>query len=178
MAANPGQVMHGAIKAVVDMQSDCIKLFEDLEKDKLAGLKSFYGNVVALDLGQAMSRRRYVAQTLARLYYRDGDESQMLGLNACFYDFTQPQFIEPVLIAARLTYSGKLIDASERSERGWDPWYAYFNWTTEKRYSEAITISRPPKRATLERVVLAASPLYDIRTLEAALTLLSLVGGL
>ena len=58
MAANPGQVMHGAIKAVVDMQCDCIKLFEDLEKYRLAGLKSFYGNAVALDLGQAMSRRR------------------------------------------------------------------------------------------------------------------------
>ena len=37
MAANPGQVMHGAIRAVVDMQSDCIKLFEDLEKTNWPG---------------------------------------------------------------------------------------------------------------------------------------------
>jgi hypothetical protein len=37
MAANPGQVMHGAIKAVVDMQSDCIKLLKTWKKTNWPG---------------------------------------------------------------------------------------------------------------------------------------------
>jgi hypothetical protein len=147
-----------------------------LEKDKLSGLQSFYNNAVALDLGQALSRRKYVAQMIARLYLRNGCETEMLGLNCCFYDFDNPALVEPILVAARLTYKPKPIDASERNLRGWDPWYAFLVWNKETPYNETITIENPPKRHTIERVVVAAAPLFSINNLEAAAALVDSVG--
>jgi hypothetical protein len=176
MATEQGQSMYKAIKAVISMQADCIKLIEDLEKDKLSGLQPFYGTVVALDLGTALYRRRYVAQVIARMYLRDACQTEMLGLNCCFYDFDNPAFVEPILVAARLTYRQKVVDAGERNLRGWDPWYAFLVWNKEKKYNSPITIENPQKRDTVERVIVAAAPLFSINNLEAASALVDLVG--
>lgn len=99
----------------------------------------------------------------------------MLGLNFCFYDFDNPTLAEPILVAARLTYKPVAIDLRERNLRGWDTWYAFLVWNQERRYNEAMVVN-PKKRATIERVMVAAAPVFSIRNLESASALVDLVG--
>jgi len=68
MEGNPGKQIVLAMKAVANMHSDCIKLFEDLDK-AFPSLKSFYNTVVTLELGSSMSARSYLAGGLIRLYH-------------------------------------------------------------------------------------------------------------
>ncbi len=175
MEISPGSQIVLAMKSIVKMHSDCIKLFEDLDKSML-GFKSFYNNVVTLELGSSMSARRYLAEGLIRLYFRPGDENEFLSVNICFYDLNDPRFVEPIFVVARITYEPMAVDQREKLKRGWDPWYAFLSWIPERRYGEAVTIQRPKKRDTIETITVAAAPLFTIRTLESAVALIDLVG--
>ena len=80
MNSSPGEQMVLAMRSVLKMQSDSIKLFEDLDKS-MPGLESFYRNVVTLGLGNSMSSRHYLAEGLIRLYFRPGNKTDFLGIN-------------------------------------------------------------------------------------------------
>jgi hypothetical protein len=43
-------------------------------------------------------------------------------------------------------------------------------------YNQPILIEKPPKRPTIERVTVAAAPLYSVVTLADALSIIDLVG--
>ncbi|SFS05488.1 hypothetical protein SAMN05421771_1088 [Granulicella pectinivorans] len=170
-----GKQMGKAIRAVLDMHADCIKLLRDLDK-ALPEYESLLGNVVALNMGSSISRRAYLAEGLIRLYVRKGDSSRVLGVNLCFYDENDPTFIEPIMAVANTQYLVGPADTQEKLKRGWDPWYAFLAWAPERLYGEAITIDKPAKRSSIEKTIVAATPLYAIKSLAAATRLIDLVG--
>lgn len=55
MGAEYGKQMGLAIRAVLDMQTDCIKLIQDVDR-ALVDYTSYYGNVVTLNLGSSISQ--------------------------------------------------------------------------------------------------------------------------
>lgn len=175
MANDQGEQMLMAVKAVIGMHKDSIKLLEDLDKE-MRGFVSFYGNTVTLDLGSALYKRRYVAEGLIRLYVRSPQANEMLGVNICFENGEDPHFTEPVLVIARITYDPGNIDQKEKLDRGWDPWYAFLEWAPERKYKERIIVNRPPKRPRIEEAILAAIPLFSVHDIEQARDLISLVG--
>lgn len=176
MEDNPGKQMVLAMKAVANMHSDCIKLFEDFDK-AFPNLKSFYNNVVTLELGSSMSLRSYLAGGLIRLYHEPHNEAEFLSVNICFFDLSDPRLTEPLFVVARISYEPGTIDQKEKLKRGWDPWYAFLSWVPDRKLGEAITIDRPKQRETIEKVTVAAAPLLNIHTIAEALTLVNLVGG-
>jgi hypothetical protein len=176
MEDNPGKQMVLAMKAVANMHSDCIKLFEDLDK-AFPSLKSFYNNVVTLELGSSMSVRCYLAAGLIRLYHEPRNEAEFLSVNICFFDPNDPRFTEPLFVVARISYEPGPIDQKEKLKRGWDPWYAFLSWAPDRKLGEAMPIDRPKQREAIEQVTVAAAPLLNIHTLADALNLVNLVGG-
>jgi hypothetical protein len=164
-----------AMKAVYKMHSDCIKLFEDLDKS-LNGFKSLYNHVVTFGLGNSMVSSRFVADGLTRLYSRPGNNTDFLGVNICFYDVNDPQFVEPILVAAKISYEPDTMEPAEKLKRCWDPWFAFLEWAPTRSYYEAMTINRPSKRGTIEEITVAAVPLFNITSLESALALIDIVG--
>src|SRR5665213_1218090 len=163
MDADYGQQMGKAIRAVLEMQEDCIKLFHDMDK-ALDDYVSLLGNVVALDLGISMARRAYLAKSLARLYIRKGNEDRVLGANICFYDQSDKKFVEPVFVVANIRYIPGPSDPQEKLKRGWDPWNVFLNWVPpdQRIYGKAITIAELSKRPNIEQVTVAAAPLYSM----------------
>jgi len=177
MEDNPGKQMVLAMKAVANMHSDCIKLFEDLDK-AFPSLKSFYNTVVTLELGSSMSAHRYyLAEGLIRLYHEPHNEAEFLSVNICFFDLNDPRFTEPLFVVARISYEPVAIDQKEKLKRGWDPWYAFLSWAPDRKLGEAMPIDRPKQREAIEKVIVAAAKLLDIHTIADALTLVNLVGG-
>ena len=99
MENSPGKQMVLAMTAVANMHSDCIKLFEDLDK-AIPSLKSFYNTVVTLDLGSSMSARQYLAEGLIRLYHAPHNQADFLSVNICLFDINDPRFTEPLFVVA------------------------------------------------------------------------------
>jgi len=171
----PGEQMMFAMKAVANMQSDCIQLFEDLDK-ALPGLKSFYNTVVTLDLGYTMSARRYLAEGLIRLYHSPENDAEFLSINICFFDLNDPRFTEPIFVVARISYEPTSVDQKEKTKRGWDPWYAFLSWSPERKYGEPVTIERPKQREAIEKIAVIAAPLLTINSIDDAIALIDKVG--
>ena len=177
MENSPGKQMVLAMTAVANMHSDCIKLFEDLDK-AIPSLKSFYNTVVTLDLGSSMSARQYLAEGLIRLYHAPHNEADFLSVNICLFDINDPRFTEPLFVVARINYEPGAVDQKEKLKRGWDPWYAFLSWVPERKLGEAMTLDRPKQRKAIERITVAAVPLLDVHTITDATALIDLVGGL
>jgi len=175
MEDNPGKQMVLAMKAIANMHSDCIKLFEDLDK-ALPNLRSFYNNVVTLELGNSMSARRYLAEGLIRLYHAPHNEAEFLSVNICLFD-NDPRFTEPLFVVARISYEPGAVDQKEKVKRGWDPWYAFLSWAPERKLGEAMMLDRPKQRGAIEKITVAGLPLLDIHTIADAVALIDLVGG-
>ncbi len=116
MDAEYGKQMGRAIRAVLDMHADCVKLLSDLDKT-LVEYESIFGNVVALNQGITISRRAYIAEGLIRLYARRSDADRVLGINICFYDENDPEFVEPILVVANTRYQTKTADPQEKLKR-------------------------------------------------------------
>lgn len=172
MGAEYGKQMGLAIRAVLDMQADCIKLIQDMDR-ALGDYTSYYGNVVTLNLGSSISKRTYLAEGLIRLYVRPGREERILGLNICFYDQNDRRFTEPIFVIADITYLQGHADPTEKLKRGWDPWYLFLAWgAADRPYHKRQTITKPVKRPHIEQAVVVAAPLYDIVSLEAAMSLI------
>jgi hypothetical protein len=173
MESNYGKQMGKAIRAVLDMQDDCIRLFHDLDK-AFSEYRSLNGNIVAPDQGSSIARRQYIAAGLIRCYVRTGREEQVLGINICFYGDAKLE--EPIFVAANTRYRTSTPDAREKLEMAWDPWYAFLRWSEHRVYGTPVVIENPSKRSTIEQVTVAAAPLYSITSLEAALQIVDLVG--
>ncbi len=173
METSYGKQIGKAIRAVLDMHEDCIRLFHDLDK-AFPEYRSVYGNIVTLNQSSSISRRQYVTEVLIRLYARPGGEEQILGLNICFHDGAKLE--EPIFVAANTRYRTSARDAREKMAIGWDPWDAFLNWSPQRVYGTPVTIEHPSKRSPIEQVTVAAAPLYSITSLSAALELIGLVG--
>jgi hypothetical protein len=171
METDYGKQMGKAIRAVLDMQDDCIRLIHDLDKS-LSEYESLMGNAVTLGLGSSIYKRTYLAEGLIRLYRRKTKEDQVLGVNICFYD--DSKVVEPLFIVANTRYLAGVPE--ENTKKGWDPWYAFLSWSPERVFNMPITIEKPSKRSNIELVTVAAAPLYTILNLEAATRLIDLVG--
>jgi len=175
MGTEQGKQLGIALKAVLEMQSDCTKLIEDLDKFMM-GYRSLYGSVVTLDLGSTIGRRTYVAEGLIRLYARPEEDARVLCINICFYDRNDPKFEEPILVAANISYQPAPPDQTEKLKRGWDAWHSFLDWAPERIYDQPITLARPPKRPTIETVTLAATPLFGVKNIDDVKKLVELVG--
>ena len=175
MGADYGKKMTEAMTAVRGKHADCIRLFRDLDRS-LSSYESLYGNVVTLNLGSSISRQSYIAEGLIRLYAPKSNEQQVIGVNICFYDQNDPSLLEPLFVAARTQYMTGASDPQEKLRKGWDPWYAFLDWSPQRVYNQVITIERPAKRPSIDKVFVAATPLYSVITLEAALAVVDLIG--
>jgi hypothetical protein len=177
MEADYGKQMGKAIRAVLEMHADCIRLFHDMDK-ALDDYESLLGNVVALNQGTTIGRREFIAEGLIRLYVRKGSEDRVLGVNICFYDQNDKKFVEPIIVVANIRYLPSSSDPQEKLKKVWDPWHAFLSWIKpdQRIYGEAITIEKPSKRPSVEQITVAAAPLYTITSLKAAMQLVDLVG--
>lgn len=164
-----------AVKAVIGMHEDSIKLLEKFDKE-MPGFVSLFGDAVTLDLGSSLSKRKYVAESLVRLYVHSTHANEMLGVNICFENGDGPDFTEPVLVIARITYAPGITDQKELLDRGKDPWHAFHDWAPERKYMKRIALVRPPKRPSIVEAIVAAIPLFSVHTIEQAKDLISLVG--
>ncbi len=174
MDTEQGKKMGSAIRAVLEMQSNCIRLFGDLDK-ALSDLQPISGNAVTSGIGIAMNAPQlYLAQFLFRLYAPAGSKHRVLGLNVWFHNHPKRLCDEPVFVAAKVKYVPETPDNKEESWRAWDPTAAFFDWSSERAFGEAMTVS--PHRGTIESIVVAAVPLYSITSLEAAVRVIDLVG--
>jgi hypothetical protein len=171
METDYGKQMGKALRAVRDMHDDCIRLIHDLDK-ALNGYESLMGNVVTLGLGSAIYKRTYLAEGLIRLYRRKSKEDHVLGVNICFYD--DLRVVEPIFIVANIHYFAGVPE--ENTKKGWDPWFAFLEWSPERTFNKALSIEKPSKRPNIELVTVAAAPLYTILNLEAATHLIDMVG--
>jgi len=174
MSNDYGKQMAEAMTAIRGMHSDCVRLFRDLDRN-LSSYESLYGNVVTLNLGSSISRQVYLAEGLIRLYIPRGNEQQVLGINICFFDENDSAFVEPLFVAANTRYVTATSDPQEKIRKGWDPWNAFLDWSPQRLYSQPILIEKP-KRASVERVTVAAAPLYSVATLTDALSIIDMVG--
>lgn len=174
METEYGKQIGVAIRAVLDMQSDCIRLFHDLDK-ALNDLRPLLGNLVTTGNGSSINAPQlYLAQYLCRLYAPIGSEHHVLGFNICFHNFPKRQFPEPIFVTANVEYDPATPDRQEELLRTWDPWAAFLDWNSDSEFGKAIETS--PRRGTIEKIVVAAVPLYSITSLEAALKVVDLVG--
>ena len=171
-----GKLMGLAIKAILDLQSDCIKLFRDLDKElELGDLQAISGNTITTGLGSSItSPGLYVAQYLYRLYAPEDSKHHVLGVNICLHDHNSKRyFAEPLFIAANVRYDPTLADES-LATRSWDPWAAFLDWNSDRSYGKVLDV--PPGRSTIEKIVVVAVPLYSITSIQAAIQAINLVG--
>jgi hypothetical protein len=171
-----GKLMGRAIKAMLEMQSDCIKLFRDLDKElELNDLRAISGNVITTGLGSSItSSGLYLAQYLYRLYAPQHSKHHVLGVNICLHNQDgRRYFEEPLFIAANVRYDPTQDDES-LATRSWDPWSAFLDWNSDRSHGKVLDVS--PRRSTIERIVVVAVPLYAITSIEAAIQTINLVG--
>jgi len=174
MESEYGKQLGIAVRAVLDMQADSIRLFRDLDK-ALDDLRPLLGNLVTTNIGSSInSNQLYLAAYLFRLYAPLGADHRVLGLNICFHAHPNRHFEEPYFLAANILYDPATPDRPEQLQRAWDPWSAYLDWNTDWSYGKALEIA--PRRGTIEKIVVAAAPLYSVTSLEAAMRTINLVG--
>ncbi len=174
MEIERGKLMGIAIRAMLEMQADCIRLFRDLDKS-LGDLRPLLENLVTTNLGSSINAKQlFVAEYLFRLYAPVGQDYRVLGLNACFHNHPKRQFPEPIFLAANVQYDPAKPDRPEQLQRAWDPWSAYFDWSTDRSFGKALEVA--PRRGTIEKIVVAAAPLYSIISIESAMKIINLVG--
>lgn len=174
METDYGKQMGSAIGAVLDMQSDCIRLLRDLDK-ALDPIRPLMGNLVTSGNGSSInSPQLYLTQYLFRLYAPVNANYRVLGLNLCFHDHPHRRFPEPIFVVANAEYDPAVPDRQEELQRAWDPWSAFFDWNSERTLGKALATS--PRRGSIQKITVAAVPLYSINSLSAAIETIDLVG--
>ena len=171
--------MGQAIKAVLDMQGDCIRLFRDLDKAlELDSLRAISGNNITTGLG-GNSITSPPGSFLARYFYRFYSLASLkhsfLGVNICFHDHGREgeSSPEPLFIAANIQYDPEQAEESFAT-KSWDPWIAFLDKNPEGIYGTAIAIS--PWRSNIKRIAVTASPLFSIRSIDDAIRVINVVG--
>jgi len=174
MELDHGKQVGIAIRVVLDMQSDCIRLFHDLDR-ALNELRPLLGNLVTTGLSTSINASKlYISQWLFRLYASKVANHRVLGVNICIHDHPTNRFEEPLFVVANVGYDPATPDRQEELQRSWDPWSAFLDWNEDRCYGKALAVS--PKRATIQSIVVAAVPLYSIASLDIALQTIDLVG--
>ena len=103
----------------------------------------------------------------------------VLCINICFFNGNDPKFEEPILVRQLTSFMRQHSTGSNcKLKRGWDAWYAFFDWAPERVYDQPITLTRPPKRPTIESLVVAAVPLFEMKNIDDVKKLVELVGRL
>jgi len=176
METENGNLVGSAIRAILEMQSDCIKLFHDLDnKFELNGLQAISGNTVTTELGSSLtSPGLYLATYLYTLYAPQYSKHHILGVNICFHNQgSKEYFAEPLFIAANIQYD--LTQADEPlAIKSWDPWLAILVWNSDKSLGNVLDVS--PRRSAIKKILVVAVPLYSITSIEAAIETIDLVG--
>jgi hypothetical protein len=176
METERGKQIGAAIRAVLEMQSDCIRLFRDLDKH-LSDLQPLAGmdNIVTTNLGASINAKQlFLAEYFFRLYSPTNASHRILGVNVCFHDHPKRHFSEPLFVVANSRYMDTKPDRAEELWRSWDPWAAWLDWTTDKEFGKALEVTH--RRPTLEKIVVAAVPLFSITSLDDAVRIINLVG--
>ena len=176
LGTDNGKLMGSAIKAVLDMQSDCVKMFRDLDKQlELSDLRQISGNTITTGLGSSItSPGLYLSQYLYRLYAPRGSLQSVLGINICFHDHNVKRyFIEPLFIAANISYEATQTDEA-LAVKSWDPWAAYLDWNQDRTFGTALDVN--PGRSGISKIAVVAVPLYSITSIEVAVRTINLVG--
>lgn len=174
METEQGKQLGMAIQAVLLMQADCVRLFRDLDK-ALNELQPLPGITVTAGAGYALSAPQlYLPLLLFRRYAPAGAKHRVLGINVCLHDHPKRLFDEPIFVAANVQYNPAAPDTNEESYRVWDPWSAFLDWNSDRTFGKALTV--PPGRSMIEKIDVAAAPLYFITSLDAAIGIIDLVG--
>lgn len=171
METERGKLMGIAIRAMLEMQADCIRLFRDLDK-ALDGMRPLLDNLVTTNLGSSINAKQlFLAEYLFRLYAPVGQDHRVLGLNACFHNHPKRFFAEPLFLAANVLYDPAKPDRPEQIQRAWDPWSAYFDWSTDRTIGKVLEVA--PQRGTIQKIVVIAAPLYSLTSIEDAMNLVN-----
>ena len=176
METENGKLMGSAIRAILDMQSDCIKLFRDLDKElELKDLQAISGNVITTGLGSSINTPGlYLAEYLYRLYAPKHSKHHVLGVNICFHNYTSKKyFAEPLFIAANVRYDPTQAD-EPLATKCWDPWAAFLDWNSDRSLGNVLDLS--PRRPTIKKIVVVAVPLYSITSIQDAIETVDLIG--
>ena len=172
MVDEAGLRMGAALRAVLQMQADSVKLLRDLDRG-LQGYKSLFGNYVTSGIGSSINTQGFLADGMFRHYSVDGKWGRSLAATICFFDLKRPErLLEPVFVAANLEYIDPDPDPGEKQKRAWDAWYAYVEWAPGRKFNEVIILDNPEQRESLARVEFVAAPLYSITDLQVATSLL------
>jgi len=176
METENGKLMGSAIRAMLEMQSDCIKLFRDLDKRlELSELQAISGNTITTGLGSSItSPGLYLASYLYRLYARRDSTNDVLGVNIALHDQNARRyFSEPLFIVANIRYDPTHSDESP-AQRSWDPWSAFLDWSSDRSYGKRMEVL--PGRNTIRKIFVAAVPLYSVNSIQAAIQAIDIVG--
>lgn len=174
MGTEIGKQVGLAIQAVLQMQADCVRLFRDLDK-ALNELRPISGNTVTAGTGYSMNASQlYLPKILFRRYALSGAEHLVLGVSVWLHNHPGIPLEEPIFIVGNVQYTPEAPDSNEESWRPWDPLAAFWDWSSERTFSQPSTVT--PKRSTIVKIVVAAEPLYSINSLEAALKVIDMVG--
>lgn len=174
MGTEIGKQMGLAIQAVLRMQEDCVRLFRDLDK-ALDKLRPISGNTITAGTGYSMNAPQlYLPKLLFRRYAPSGSDHLVLGVSAWFHNHPERASDEPLFIVGNVQYTPEAPDSNEESCRPWDPLAAFWDWGSARTFGQALTVD--PKRSTITKIVVAAEPLYSINSIEAARSVIDLVG--
>src|SRR5580698_3737311 len=108
-----GKQMAMALKAVLKMHSDSSKLLLDLDRT-MQGYRSLFDNIATTNLSYDVKRGKYMADGLFRHYVRDNDELEVRAVNICFCDENDHNFMEPIFVAAHLSYVSAAANMQEK----------------------------------------------------------------
>jgi|SRR5579862_3444284 len=174
MGTETGKQVGLAIQAVLGMQADCIRLFRDLDK-ALNELRPISGNTVTAGNSASINATQlYLPKLLFRRYARPGADHMVLGVSVWMHNYPERSFDEPIFIVGNVQYTPEAPDSNEDSWRPWDPLAAFWDWSAERTFGQGLNVA--PKRSSIEKIVVAAEPLYSIDCLEAALRVIDTVG--
>jgi hypothetical protein len=156
-----GTQMLLALKAVRTMHADSSRLLLDLDR-ALVGYKSIYGSFATMDLSYDIKRASFMSEGLLRHWVHSSRPDTVIAVNIAFWD-DNAGLNEPFFIAAKLLYADALQTTPDRN-KAWDPWYAYLNWTNQRKLNEIVEAKPPEKRADILRAVSIGVPLSSIVT--------------
>jgi hypothetical protein len=174
MGTEIGKQVGLAIQAVLGMEADCVRLFRDLDK-ALNELRPISGNTITAGNSASINATQlFLPKLLFRRYARPGAEHRVLGVSVWLHNHPGIPLDEPIFIVGNAQYTPETTDSNEESWRSWDPLAAFGDWNSERTFGQALTVA--PKRSTIEKIVVAAEPLYSINSLEAALKVIDMIG--
>lgn len=164
MTTEYGAKIAGALKAVVQMHSDTSKLLVDCDKHIGKGRASVFGSYATSELTYNFQARFWMAEGVYR-YYEAGP-LLVDGVTAAFFHVDVPT--EPLLLLARIQYSG---ETAASKAKAWDIWSLYFAWGESKELGKVHRYGETDE-GRIEWARLIAVPLFSISRIEDVVDLM------